>query len=100
MHLACACLFAHGVAPLLRQSVVAGRALSAMRPTWGVSPTTVGRLRACGAPFALLLIVKYVASLSADGIVRDLDCVEFFSGGPSGSQLTAAFKEASLAAVG
>ena len=46
---------------------------------WGVSPTTVGRLAACGAPWSLLLMIQYIVSLRGV-IVRDLDCVEMFSG--------------------
>ena len=47
---------------------------------WGVSPTTVGRLLACGAPWSLMLMIQYLVSLKGGIIRRDLDCVEMFSG--------------------
>ena len=48
--------------------------------SWGINATSVGRLQRSGAPFALLLIVAYVASLHQEGIVRTLDMVEVFAG--------------------
>ena len=46
---------------------------------WGVSSTTVGRLRAYGAPFELLLLVAHVTAVHSS-IARELDIVELFAG--------------------
>lgn len=61
---------------------------------WGVSPTTVGRLRTYGAPYSLLLCVAYVASLSK--IERNLDCLEVFSGA---GELSAQFRALQMTAA-
>jgi hypothetical protein len=45
----------------------------------GVSPTTVGRLVAAGAPFGLLLVLRYI-HIVAGPFSRGLDLLELFSG--------------------
>jgi hypothetical protein len=64
-------------------SSLAWAGVSAMDPPqgrpWGISHTSIGRLRHSGAPYVLLLIAAYLGSLH-NGVSRTLDMAEVFAG--------------------
>jgi hypothetical protein len=66
--------FARPCPPMLASLALRGQAMK-----FGVSPTTVGRLQAYGAPFALLEIVAFLVAVSGTPN-RDLSLVELFAG--------------------